>query len=132
MHNQVKRHKRKFKKQNQPVSRKNAQAVMAASKGLAGPLCESEGLELVHLEYQREPGGWILRLYIDKSGGVTLDDCATVSRQMNDLLDVHLDDIGPYNLEVTSPGPDSKGTWQKSEPFDHMKGRKTLKVCSWD
>ena len=116
----MKRHKRKFKKPNQPVSRKNAQAVIAASKDLAGPLCESEGLELVHLEYQREPGGWILRLYIDKSGGVTLDDCATVSHQMNDLLDVHLDEIGPYNLEVTSPGPDRP--LSKPEDFERFKG----------
>ena len=120
MLNQVKRHKRKFKKHNQPVSRKNVQAVIAAAKAQAGPLCESEGLELVHLEYQREPGGWILRLYIDKSGGVTLDDCATVSHQMNDLLDVHLDGIGPYNLEVTSPGPDRP--LGKPADFERFKG----------
>jgi ribosome maturation factor RimP len=69
-------------------------------------VCESEGLELVHIEYQRESMGWIMRLYIDKPGGVTLDDCVNLNHQMNDLLDVHLDDIGPYNLEVTSPGPD--------------------------
>ena len=115
----MKRHKRKFKKQNQPVQRKNAQAVIAESKALAGPLCESEGLELVHLEYQREPGGWILRLYIDKPGGVTLDDCATISHQMNDLLDIHLNEIGPYNLEVTSPGPDRP--LGKPEDFERFK-----------
>jgi ribosome maturation factor RimP len=118
----VKRHKRKFKRQNQPVSRKNVQAVIAAAKSLAGPLCASEGLEFVHLEYQREPGGWILRLYIDKTGGVTLDDCASVSRQMNDLLDVNLDEIGPYNLEVTSPGPDRP--LGKPEDFERFKGNR--------
>ena len=116
----MKKHKKKSKKQNQPFSRKNAQAVIAASTALAEPLCESEGLELVHLEYRREPGGWILRLYIDKSGGVTLDDCVTVSHQMIDLLDVGLDDIGPYNLEVTSPGPNRP--LGKPEDFERFKG----------
>jgi ribosome maturation factor RimP len=83
-------------------------------------LCESEGIELVHLEYQRESTGWILRLYIDKPGGVTLDDCINVSRQMNDLLDVHFDEIGPYNLEVTSPGPDRPLI--KAQDFEKFEG----------
>jgi ribosome maturation factor RimP len=116
----VKRSKNRYKKPKRPVGRKNARAIVAASKALAEPLCESEGLELVHLEYQREPGGWIMRLYIDKAGGVTLDDCANVSRQMNDLLDVHLDDTGPYNLEVTSPGPDRP--LSKPGDFERFKG----------
>jgi ribosome maturation factor RimP len=89
---------------------------------LAGPLCESEGLELVHVEYQREPGGRILRLYIDRVSGITLDDCVNVSRQLNDLLDVHLDDIGPYNLEVTSPGP--QRPLSKLQDYERFKGRK--------
>ena len=71
---------------------------------LAEPLCESEGLELIQVEYQRESAGRILRLYIDKPGGINLDDCVGVSRQMGDILDVHLQELGPYNLEVTSPG----------------------------
>jgi len=89
---------------------------------LAEPLCESEGLELVHVEYQREPGGKILRLYIDRAAGVGLDDCVNVSRQLNDLLDVHLDNIGPYNLEVTSPGPERP--LSKLQDYERFKGRK--------
>ncbi len=89
---------------------------------LAGPLCASERLELVHVEYQREPGGRILRLYIDRDGGVTLDDCANVSRQLNDLLDVHLDEIGRYNLEVTSPGPERP--LSTLQDYERFKGRK--------
>ncbi len=73
---------------------------------LAEPLCTAEGLELIHVEYQREPGGWILRLYIGKSGGVTIEDCAVVSRQLGDLLDIKLDADIPYLLEVSSPGPE--------------------------
>ena len=97
-------------------------------EALAKPLCDSEGLELVHVEYQRESVGRILRLYIDRAGGVTLDDCVNVSRQLNDLLDVYLDDIGPYNLEVTSPGPERP--LSKLQDYERFKGRKA-KIKTW-
>ncbi|MGD2036441.1 MAG: ribosome maturation factor RimP [Desulfobacterales bacterium] len=97
-------------------------------EALAEPLCDSEGLELVHVEYQREPGGRILRLYIDRAGGVSLDDCANVSRQLNDVLDVYLDDIGSYNLEVTSPGP--QRPLSKLQDYKRFKGRKA-KIKTW-
>ena len=71
---------------------------------LTAPLCDAEGIELVHTEYQREPHGMILRVYIDKPGGTTLKDCTHVSRQLQDLLDVHLDVSDNYYLEVSSPG----------------------------
>ena len=61
-------------------------------------------LELIQVEYQRESNGRILRLYVDKPDGIIIDDCIAVSRQMGDILDVHLEDVGPYSLEVTSPG----------------------------
>ncbi|MBI9081966.1 MAG: ribosome maturation factor RimP [Desulfobacterales bacterium] len=64
----------------------------------------AEGMELIQVAYQRESAGRVLRLYIDKPGGVTLKDCADISRQVADLLDVSLDDVGPYGLEVSSPG----------------------------
>ena len=75
-------------------------------RNLAGLLCESEGLELVHVEFRSETSGRILRLYIDKPGGVTLNDCADISHQIGDLLDVYLNSPGRYNLEVSSPGSD--------------------------
>jgi len=87
---------------------------------LAEPLCESEGLELIQVEYQRESAGRILRLYIDKHGGINLDDCVGISRQMADILDVHLPEIGPYNLEVTSPGPERP--LAKKQDFEKFKG----------
>jgi ribosome maturation factor RimP len=102
------------------VSPKNAQLIIKEAKALAEPLCESEGFELVHLEYQREPAGWVMRLYIDRRGGITLDDCVNVSRQINDLLDVQLEDIGPYHLEVTSPGP--QRPLAKKQDFEKFKG----------
>jgi len=68
------------------------------------PVCESEGMELVHVEYQKEPAGRILRLYIDKPGGVALEDCAAISRQVSDLLDIYMKGKDSYHLEVSSPG----------------------------
>lgn len=93
-------------------------AVAATARDLAGQLCDSIGLELVHVEYHREPQGLVLRIYIDKDGGVMLDDCATVSRELSDLLDVHLDGEASYNLEVSSPGTDRPlGRQQDYERF---------------
>jgi ribosome maturation factor RimP len=101
-------------------------------EALAKPLCASENLELVHIEYQRESVGRILRVYIDRPGGVALDDCVNVSRQLNDLLDVYLDNIGPYNLEVTSPGP--RRPLSKLQDYERFRGRlakiKTLQPIS--
>ena len=75
---------------------------------------------MVHLEYQREAGGRILRLFIDRPGGVTLDDCVHISRQSSDLLDVYLENTGPYRLEVSSPGPNRP--LGKRLDFDRFKG----------
>ena len=103
--------KKKYKKK-EPRARNrrhksvNEQKVAGLVRSLAEPLCDSEGLELVHVEFQRESGGRILRLYIDKPDGIKLDDCVGVSRQINDILDVNLEGLGPYSLEVTSPRPE--------------------------
>lgn len=70
----------------------------------AEPLCRSEGVDLVHVEYQRESGGRTLRIFLDKPGGITLDDCALISRQLGDILDVALDMKESYRMEVSSPG----------------------------
>jgi ribosome maturation factor RimP len=68
----------------------------------------SEGLELVHIDYHRQGRGYLLRVDIDKDGGVTLDDCQLVSHQISAYLDV--DDVVPseYELQVSSPGLDRK------------------------
>lgn len=89
---------------------------------LAEPLCLSEGLELVHVEYQREPAGRTLRIYLDKPGGVTLDDCVNVSRQLSDLLDVRLDTDVSYRMEVSSPG--AQRPLGRLGDFERFKGRR--------
>ncbi|MGD8367082.1 MAG: ribosome maturation factor RimP [Desulfobacterales bacterium] len=88
----------------------------------AEPLCESEGMELVHVEYLREQGGRVLRIYIDRPEGVTVDDCARISRQVGDWLDVSLEEIGPYSLEVSSPGPERP--IGRASDFERFRGRK--------
>ncbi|MCM8776290.1 MAG: ribosome maturation factor RimP [Candidatus Omnitrophica bacterium] len=71
---------------------------------LAEPIVTSQGLELVDIECFSDSKGWILRIYIDKESGVTLEHCRSVSEQLGDLIDVK--DIIPYRyiLEVSSPG----------------------------
>jgi ribosome maturation factor RimP len=81
--------------------------VLSISEQVAGLVERSladMGFELVDVEYLSMHGKWILRLYVDKEGGVTLDDCATVSREIGDLIDVKDIIIHEYILEVSSPG----------------------------
>ena len=71
---------------------------------VAGNLLVSRGMELVEIEYKREGRSQVLRVYIDKPGGVNLDDCADVSRELSAILDVEEMIPGRYLLEVSSPG----------------------------
>ena len=68
------------------------------------PIIESHGFELVDVEYVKEAGTWYLRAYIDKPGGITVDDCEVVSRAFSDVLDEkdYIEDT--YIFEVSSPG----------------------------
>src|SRR5690348_9661657 len=74
--------------------------------GLLEPAVEALGFELVELEFHGQGGGSLLRLYIDKAAGVTVDDCEQVSRQVSAVLDVEDPLPGAYTLEVSSPGLD--------------------------
>ncbi len=71
---------------------------------LLEPVARSEGMEILEVEYRRESIGWVLRLFIDREEGVSVDDCARVSRVAGDLLDVADMIPNPYHLEVSSPG----------------------------
>ncbi len=73
---------------------------------LAEPVALSEGMELIHVECLKMHSRWVFRLFLDKEGGVTLDDCTTISNQLGDILDIHDLSHGPYTLEVSSPGLD--------------------------
>ena len=68
------------------------------------PIVEERGFELVDVEYVKEGGTWYLRAYIDKPGGIAVDDCEVVSRAFSDILDEkdYIEDT--YIFEVSSPG----------------------------
>lgn len=76
----------------------------ARTESLLLPIVDGLGFELVDVEYVKEGGSWYLRAYIDKDGGITVDDCEAVSRAFSDILDRedYIDDS--YIFEVSSPG----------------------------
>ncbi|PKM50735.1 MAG: ribosome maturation factor RimP [Firmicutes bacterium HGW-Firmicutes-7] len=68
------------------------------------PILQQNNYELVDVEYVKEAGTWYLRIYIDKEGGVTVDDCEVVSRALDVEIDKKDPIKDPYILEVSSPG----------------------------
>lgn len=74
------------------------------TEALLQPIMKRTGFELVDVEYVKEGSNYYLRAYIDKEGGITIDDCEAVSRELSDLLDA--EDFIPeaYFMEVSSPG----------------------------
>jgi ribosome maturation factor RimP len=112
--------------------------IISQAWAVAEPLCRDEGMELVFIQFRRETQGRVLRLYIDKHGGVTVEDCANISRQMGDILDATVEDIGPYSMEVSSPGinrplgrPEDynrfKGNKVHIKTLQHINGRRNFK-----
>src|SRR5262245_45154931 len=84
--------------------RSTIQDIVRQVEDLATTLVEEEGMEVWGVDLRQEGGRWVLRLTLDREGGVTVDDLTRVHRQLGDLLDVH--DLVPwrYTLEVSSPG----------------------------
>src|SRR4029453_14117906 len=79
-------------------------ARLSRIEAVASPVLEAHGLSLVDLEWRREGRRWVLRFYVDKSGGVGIADCQRFSREIGDVLDVSGLIPEPYDLEVSSPG----------------------------
>jgi len=73
---------------------------------LLEPVVTALGYEMLGIEYFKQKGGSLLRLYIDSDAGITLDDCARVNQQVIGVLDVHDPIKEMYNLEISSPGLD--------------------------
>ena len=71
---------------------------------LAQPVVEAEGCEIWDVEYVKEAGAWYLRVYIDKAGGVSIDDCEAVSRALDPVLDEADPIPTSYIFEVSSAG----------------------------
>lgn len=89
-------------KEGENVSKKEIYEQKA--EALIEPIVAAHGFELVDVEYVKEAGTWYLRAYIDKEGGIAVDDCEVISRALSDWLDKEdfIDDS--YILEVSSPG----------------------------
>ena len=108
--------------------------ILSKIQDIAAPVLAGMGLELVDLEFKREGRGWVLRFFIDKEGGVTLDDCADFSREIGVLLEVEDLIPGAYQLEVSSPGIDRP--LKKASDFQRFAGRlvkvKTREKCDPD
>jgi ribosome maturation factor RimP len=88
---------------------------------LAAPIAAAQGCTLWDVEYVREAGTWFLRVYIDKPGGVCIDDCEAVSRPLSDKLDEADPIEGSYTLEVSSAGADRP--LKKPEHFAQFMGQ---------
>lgn len=96
--------------------------VAERARRLLEPMIEREGFELVEVEWLREGPSWVLRLYVDRPGGVTIDHCQGLSRTIETVLDVE-DFIEPaYNLEVSSPGLERP--LRKQKDFERFAGRR--------
>ena len=76
------------------------------AEALLAPIVEQAGCELVDVEYVKEAGNWYLRGYIDKPGGITVNDCEAVSRIFSDKLDENDFIEDSYIMEISSPGLD--------------------------
>jgi ribosome maturation factor RimP len=105
-----------------------SETVVEAITSLVMPVLQEKDLVLVDVLYRRESSGWVLRLFIDKEDGVTLDDCTAVSREVSHLLDIEDIIEQAFNLEVSSPGLDrplkSVGDFQR---FAGRKAKVTTK-----
>jgi ribosome maturation factor RimP len=102
-------------------------AVVERVRAVAEPLCTSLGFELVDLEYLREGPNWVLRVFIDRPGGIVLDDCSNLSNALGVALDVE-EGLGAlmreeaYSLEVSSPGIERP--LKKPSDFQRFSGKK--------
>ena len=94
--------------------------VTDAVAALALPVVAEAGCSLWDVEYVKEAGTWFLRVYIDKEGGVSIDDCEAVSRPLSDLLDQADPIEGSYTFEVSSAGADR--ALKKPEHFARFLG----------
>ena len=99
-----------------------AETIAKKVTSLVEPILEEMDFELVDVMYFSKQGRWVLRLYIDKEGGVTIDDCVRVSGEIGDLIDVKDVVEHEYVLEVSSPGLDRP--LKKEKDLIHSIGKK--------
>jgi len=87
---------------------------------IAMPLCQSENIELVDTKCFFDQKKMIIRISIDTPKGVTINDCVNINRQLGDLIDVQMEELESYRLEISSPGPSRP--LKKESDFEKFKG----------
>ncbi|EHL09280.1 hypothetical protein HMPREF0322_00005 [Desulfitobacterium hafniense DP7] len=97
------------------------ESIMEQVEAIIAPVITEQGLELVDVEYVKEGAHWYLRIYIDKEGGVDIDDCTNVSHLVSEVLDKHDPIAQAYMLEVSSPGLERP--LKKDEDFERFTGK---------
>ncbi|MEM7007606.1 MAG: ribosome maturation factor RimP [Thermodesulfobacteriota bacterium] len=101
------------------------QNIISNIKELLEPILYEKNLELFDIEFKGQSRKGVLRIFIDKEGGVNIDDCAQISRELGALLDVHEVIPGSYTLEISSPGL----TRPLRKPSDYIRFKgKTIKL----
>lgn len=97
-----------------------AKEIVKLVEKLSQPILEKRNLEFIDTEFVKEGASWYLRLYIDKEGGIGIDECAEVSRELDANLDEDMTEQ-PYILEVSSPGLDR--VLKRDHEYVKYKGR---------
>ncbi|MDR1695909.1 MAG: ribosome maturation factor RimP [Endomicrobium sp.] len=107
----------------------DSQSIIKAIENLLNPAAEREKIEIADVQYMKENGDWVLRVFIDKDNGVNMDDCARASRVFEVVLDESDILKGSYVLEVSSPGIDR--VLKSEKDFRRFCGHK-IKVRTFD
>ncbi|WP_018211050.1 ribosome maturation factor RimP [Desulfitobacterium hafniense] len=97
------------------------ESIIEQVEAIIAPVITEQGLELVDVEYVKEGAHWYLRIYIDKEGGVDIDDCTNVSHLVSEVLDKNDPIAQAYMLEVSSPGLERP--LKKDEDFERFAGK---------
>ena len=100
---------------------KKSESYEARTTAILEPIAQANNLEIVDVEFVKEAGTWYLRAYLDKEGGVNIDDCEVVSRALSDVLDEQDFIEESYILEVSSPGLDRP--LKKEKDFERSLGK---------
>ncbi len=108
--------------QGQAVQANVSDPLVSRIAAQAGPLVAALGMELVETQFRLEGQRWVLRFFIDRAGGVSVDDCAAVSRRLDDWLEEEALIKHAYTLEVSSPGLERP--LRKPEDFVRFAGRR--------
>jgi len=103
--------------------------VIQKISGLVLPFLEEQGIELVDIGCRRESGNFMLRILVDKTGGITLGECVALNNALGDMLDASDAITGSYILEVSSPGLDRH--LKTDNDFKRVLGR-VLEVSTYD